>query len=104
MARLQHVLGQRAAAPQVEARRRRGERRDQQQRQRAVREVVVGRQVAVDRPLRRLVDDPRRRAPQVRHAAAEDHVEHVRGSPRRCVGRRDQLRHPAGAASASGAP
>ena len=52
-----------AAAPAAPAGARRGGRRR--------------RQVAVDRALRRLVDDPRRRAAQVGDAAAEHHVERV---------------------------
>jgi hypothetical protein len=91
VAGLQHVLGQRAAAPQVETGRRCGQRRHQQQRQRAVRQVVVGWQVAVDSALRRLLDDPRGRAPQVGHAAAEDHVEDVGPGLRDGVRCRDQL-------------
>ena len=71
------VLGHRAAAPQVEAHRRRGERRDEQHGQVALGLVVLG-QVAVDDALGRLVDDPRGRAAQVRDAAAEHHVVGVR--------------------------
>jgi len=76
VAEREQVLGQRAAAAQVEAQRRRGERRDEEDRELA-RQRVVAHQVAVDGALRLLLDDRRGRAPQVGQAAAEHLVEHV---------------------------
>jgi hypothetical protein len=79
MALAQQVLGHAVAAAQVEAERRRGERRDEQDRQ----PVELGRrgraQVAEDRALRLLEDDPRRGGAQVGHPAARDLVEEVGG-------------------------
>ena len=88
----EHVLGQRAAAAQVEADRRRGERRDEQHAAGArLRRSSSRRQVAVDGALGRLVDDPRGRAAQVGDAAAEDHVEGV-GAAAEAIERRSGSR------------
>ena len=76
VAERKQVLGERAAAAQVEAQRRRGERWDQQDRQRAALRLV-GHEVAVHRALRRLLDDRGGRAAQVGQPAAEDRVEDV---------------------------
>src|SRR3712207_3885551 len=58
--------------------RRRGQRRDEQHGQLA-RAGLVGHEVAVDRALRRLLDDRGGRAAQVGEVASRDAVVHVRG-------------------------
>ena len=78
VAEREQVLGQRAPPTQVEAARRRGERRHEQDRELARPDSIVRAQVAEHRPLRRLVDDPRRRRTQIGHAAAEQRVVGVR--------------------------
>ena len=86
----EQVLGERAAAAQVEADAWRGQRRHEQDRQ-VVLGIVVRRQVAVDDALRRLADDLRGRAAQIGDAASEDHVERVRCGARDALGARYQF-------------
>ena len=76
----EQVLGQRAAAAQVEAQRRGGERRHQQHRQRGgPAPAAPQRQVAVHAPQRPLVDQRRRHPARVGEAAAHGRVEEVDG-------------------------
>jgi hypothetical protein len=75
VAEAEEVLGHRAAAAQVEAERRRGQRRDQQHRQ--VPGALLRREVLEDGALRGLVDDADGRAPQVGDAALDEQVEGV---------------------------
>ena len=84
----EEVLGHRAAAAQVEADRRRGQRRDQQHGQ--VARALLRREVLEDRALRLLVDDPRRRAAQVGDTAPHEHVEGVGRGVDDVVGRGEQ--------------
>jgi hypothetical protein len=78
VAEREQVLGQRAPAPQVEAPRRRGERRDHEHRELAPGYVGVRVQVAQQRPLRALLDHLRRGRAQVGEPDAEERVEDVR--------------------------
>ena len=88
---LQQVLGERAAAPQVEAERGRRERRDEQHRQRGrAAAAAAERVVAVHAPLRALVDQRRRHPPRVGEPAAHGGVVEVDGGGDRVGGGRDQ--------------
>ena len=87
----------RAAAPQVEADRRRGQRRHQQHGQRAAaaRRGRLGRVVALTRALRPLVDHRRGHPPQVGEPLAEHAVVEVGGRVRERPGRQRDHAGPA---------
>jgi hypothetical protein len=76
VAEREQVLGHARTAPEVEAARRRGQRRDEQDRRPAP--AAVGRAVAVHRPLRPLVDDRAGSGREVGDTRPERHVPRVR--------------------------